>query len=330
MNRQDPPLHKPDECSGAQLKALWESSPDELEGSRMAWNEWAEAGWRYEPKTQTWSAAGVDDPHIRGNGNYCAITSETPQAFTPIDGPLSEQPEGLYKYVVRTDDTLVIVPAAGNGHWNLALGEDVKAAGEIDTRFGGFALTNNSGHYRPTGPAQQRAAIIALSELATNDPGIDFSPGLYDEQPFPAWDVMRSHRHCDPVVLPDGITVWGAAFPTDGYERNEPPDFGLYLDPLWKPPWSHAHVPWEDFGLPGDIDALREALVVVRRRAKSERVEIGCLGGHGRAGTTLACLAVMAGLSEDPVRWIRARYCHLAIETDEQVAFAREFTRHSN
>lgn len=38
----------------------------------------------------------------------------------------------------------------------------------------------------------------------------------------------------------------------------------------------------------------------------------------------MACISVLAGL-EDPVRWIRTRYCHLAIETDEQADLARGF-----
>lgn len=82
--------------------------------------------------------------------------------------------------------------------------------------------------------------------------------------------------------------MWGAAFPDRGYERDQPPDFGLYLD-------------------------------------RGQSVEVGCLGGHGRTGTALACLAVLAGLGEDPVRWIRARYCQHAVETDEQANFASSF-----
>ncbi len=138
---------------------------------------------------------------------------------------------------------------------------------------------------------------------------------------------MSAHKHCDPVVLPDGTTVWGATLPTHGYGRDEVPDFGLYLDPLWQPPWPHAHLHWVDFGVPDDVPALHAALADILQRAKAgERVEVGCHGGHGRAGTALACLAVLAGLTEDPVDWIRTQYCPRAIETDEQAAFARTFT----
>lgn len=137
---------------------------------------------------------------------------------------------------------------------------------------------------------------------------------------------MRSHRHCDPVPMPDGTVIWGAAFPSRGYARDQLPDFGLYLDPLWKPPWPHAYVAWPDFGLPDDSSDFRLAIDDLHQRAMlGQSVEVGCLGGHGRTGTALGCIAVLAGLDEDPVHWVRARYCHLAVETDEQADLVRSF-----
>ena len=59
-----------------------------------------------------------------------------------------------------------------------------------------------------------------------------------------------------------------------------------------------------------------------------ERVEVGCLGGHGRTGTALACLAVLAGhAGDDAVNWARANYCSDAVETTEQAAFAATIDR---
>lgn len=118
--------------------------------------------------------------------------------------------------------------------------------------------------------------------------------------------------------------IWATSFPLSGYQRERPPDFGLYLDPRWQPPWPHQHVDWPDFGLPADHQALVGLLDDLMARARAgDMVEVGCLGGHGRTGTALACLAVLAGLTEDPVDWVRANYCGHAVETDEQVEFAR-------
>ena len=139
------------------------------------------------------------------------------------------------------------------------------------------------------------------------------------------------HRHLDAVVLPDETMVWAASFPRDGYEREQPPDWGLYLDARWRPPWPHRHVDWPDFGLPADPQALVDDLHDLLRRARGgERVEVGCLGGHGRTGTTLACLAVIAGLTDDPIHWVRSNYCEHAVETEDQIELVRRLHRYSN
>ena len=107
------------------------------------------------------------------------------------------------------------------------------------------------------------------------------------------------------------------------------PDYGLCLDSRWKPPWDHAHLDWPDFDLPADKGAIRESLIDLLDRARSgECVEAGCLGGHGRTGTALACLAVLAGHPDDgAVNWVRANYCSDAVETPEQAAFAATINR---
>jgi hypothetical protein len=134
--------------------------------------------------------------------------------------------------------------------------------------------------------------------------------------------------HRTEVVLADDTTVRGVTFMGDDpYGRETVPSFGLYLDERWQPSWPHAHVDWPDFGVPSDIVVLTAALQDLLDRARrEERVEIGCLGGHGRTGTALACLAILAGTpASDAVEWVRANYCQRAIETSEQEAFVGAF-----
>jgi hypothetical protein len=134
------------------------------------------------------------------------------------------------------------------------------------------------------------------------------------------------HLHRTAVTFADGSVVVGVTFLADDpYTRGEPPSFGVYLDQRWDPPWPHVHVDWPDFGLPADPDAFAAALRQVLDRARrGERVEIGCLGGHGRTGTALACLAVLAGTPPaEAVGWVREHYCEHAVETPEQEAFVR-------
>ena len=113
----------------------------------------------------------------------------------------------------------------------------------------------------------------------------------------------------------------------DPYQRDDVPAFGLYLDDHWDPSWPHAHVHWPDFGVPADAVAFRAALADVLARARrGERVEVACIGGHGRTGTALACLAILVGLRPtDAVAWVRDAYCDGAVETEEQRAFVEAF-----
>ncbi len=137
------------------------------------------------------------------------------------------------------------------------------------------------------------------------------------------------HSHRSIVRLPDGTTLMAVSFDADDpYRREEPPDFGLYLDHRWKPPWAHALLEWPDFGLPPDEEDVVAALTAALERAQSgERVELGCLGGHGRTGTALACLAFLTGHPKaDAVAWVRANYCPDAVETAEQEQFVAQLT----
>jgi protein-tyrosine phosphatase len=111
------------------------------------------------------------------------------------------------------------------------------------------------------------------------------------------------------VKLPSGVEIWAVSFEEDDpYSREAAPDFGLYLDEKWAPPWHYKYLPWPDFGLPTDRVVLQERLAEVLARAKGgDRVEIGCWGAHGRTGTALGCLAILDGSApEDAVGWVRA------------------------
>jgi hypothetical protein len=137
-----------------------------------------------------------------------------------------------------------------------------------------------------------------------------------------AWPGPHVHRSA--VCLPDGTQVIAVSYDeNDPYRRDRSPDFGLYLDRRWMPAWPHAHLEWPDLGLPAQPAAIVPDLHDLLDRARSgQRVEIGCLGGHGRTGTALGWLAVLTGEpSQSAVSWVRANYCPLAVETQEQEGF---------
>jgi hypothetical protein len=139
---------------------------------------------------------------------------------------------------------------------------------------------------------------------------------------------FEMHRHRSRVVLPDGTAVMAVSFdPIDPYTRDEVPDYGLYLDRCWEPPWPCHHVGWPDFGVPDDATELKSALVSLLQRAREgAHVEIGCRGAHGRTGTALACLVVLGGHpADDAVSWVRTNYCAEAVESADQEAFVATF-----
>jgi len=128
------------------------------------------------------------------------------------------------------------------------------------------------------------------------------------------------------VVFPDGSRVRASSIVE---RKGDDPEraFGLYLDPRWNPTWRAEVIPWRDFGLPEDPETAARQIVDAFTRAQGgELVEVGCLGGLGRTGTVLACMAVLSGVpAEDAVAWVRSAYKPLAVETAEQEEWVQWF-----
>jgi hypothetical protein len=130
------------------------------------------------------------------------------------------------------------------------------------------------------------------------------------------------------VGFPDGTRVRASSF---SHRRVDDPErtFGLYLDARWEPTWPATVVDWEDFGLPENPDLAAQQIAEAFGRARGgELVEVGCLGGSGRTGTVLACMAVLAGVPPtEAVAWVRASYRPEAVETADQEAWVRWFAQ---
>ncbi len=132
------------------------------------------------------------------------------------------------------------------------------------------------------------------------------------------------------VCFPDSTCITASPL-SARQEDNSERDFGLYMDSAWAPTWDAELIDWPDFGLPADREAAAGQITAAFGRAKNgERVEIGCIGGLGRTGTVLACMAILSGVSADgAVEWVRATYDSRAVETLEQeewVIWFRRFT----
>lgn len=132
------------------------------------------------------------------------------------------------------------------------------------------------------------------------------------------------------VRFPDGTVVLASSLAA----RSEDPDtrdFGLYLDPAWAPTWDADVIDWPDFGLPSDPETAAAQICSTFQRARSgECVEVGCVGGLGRTGTVLACMAILSGVPvEEAVAWVRVNYDRRAVETSDQEAWVLWFAGHA-
>jgi len=128
------------------------------------------------------------------------------------------------------------------------------------------------------------------------------------------------------MALPSGRLIRGISL--RGPDLPGPdPEFGLYLfreDPHGVP-WAYRWVNWADYQLPADPEDARGAFSEAWRRSAAERVEVGCMGGLGRTGTALACIAVLDGVSPAAaVEFVRQHYHPQAVETAEQRRYVAE------
>lgn len=83
-------------------------------------------------------------------------------------------------------------------------------------------------------------------------------------------------------------------------------------------------LPIVDFKTPMHSSAREAVDKAVAMILRGERVYIGCMGGRGRTGLFLACIAKTFGIKA-PVEYVREHYFQHAVETADQYAFVRDW-----
>lgn len=134
--------------------------------------------------------------------------------------------------------------------------------------------------------------------------------------------VSKDRHYSELVTFPDGTKLWGSSQHTRTNPKPEElPQWGLYLDPSWSPQCLAMFLPWQDYGLPKvpDSQIVQGITMSLEMAKRGYRVEVGCIGGHGRTGTALAMMATLCGVKPDEaVKWVRENYCKHAVETEQQ------------
>jgi len=136
-----------------------------------------------------------------------------------------------------------------------------------------------------------------------------------------------SHKVAE-VHLPDGTRILASSCFVRAADEAVP-DFGLYAYEGWRPNWPAAFIEWHDFGLPEDSGKASKLIREAYERARGgQTVEVGCNAGHGRTGTIISCMAILAGVPpKNAVAWTRRHYCEKAVENTQQAQWVEEFSK---
>jgi hypothetical protein len=150
-------------------------------------------------------------------------------------------------------------------------------------------------------------------------------------------DNNKNYKTCEHLMTPvtfthpsngDSVVIYASAGRHQAQRKSDQsPDFGLYADGIWRPVGRNEFINWPDFKTPAhDEVAAMQILDGFIRACSGERVEVGCIGGHGRTGTILACMGVCAGLEPaQSINFVRDSYCSHAVETADQERWVEWF-----
>jgi protein-tyrosine phosphatase len=134
-----------------------------------------------------------------------------------------------------------------------------------------------------------------------------------------------------PVRIGDSAVLCSSllARPGGGVDNDDGPESAFYLDARWRDvdiAWPHEVIDWPDFNVIAPDELRRIAAGVAATRTDGARVEIGCLGGHGRTGTLLATvIGIVEHLTpSEAIGAARDRYCQHAVETPHQAQLVAE------
>lgn len=131
----------------------------------------------------------------------------------------------------------------------------------------------------------------------------------------------------NPLKMPSGHTVFASS--QKHHTTTTTPDYGLYASVTWDPDCVATFIPWQDYGLPYcPFPQAADAIVEAYKRSLTCKLEVGCIGAHGRTGTILACMTVIDDPTisgDDAVQYVRTHHCHKAVESKDQEWFVRWF-----
>jgi hypothetical protein len=150
------------------------------------------------------------------------------------------------------------------------------------------------------------------------------STGIFKTSTTPTVYIEKCRHYHKPIKIVKGPTIYCSS---RREHKVDVPDFGLYADYSWRPLCRAEFINWPDMREPANEQLAADAIIDAYNRAvDGQRVEIGCIGGHGRTGTILACMATIAGMTPvKAISFVRKKYCDEAIESEQQEWYIKWF-----
>jgi len=144
------------------------------------------------------------------------------------------------------------------------------------------------------------------------------------------WKRCWEDNH-KPIKILKGEVFGGAcAHPQDGYDIYIGLDYGMKLS-REQYPWNEIDkdAPVEvlfritDMCAPKDVKNFKKMITwMVEQLKDGKKIQVGCIGGHGRTGLVLSALVMEAGLvKKHAIQWVRKHHCKDAVESESQVKF---------
>ena len=313
-------------------------------------DDWSDKDW--DDFQEAMDALPQDQAQALDEAAWKAMETETPT-------PLSELPEGQPDAVfVSTDldldkDVWEMSEKEYEDFQAYLMGaiDSSKSIGSSYTPRGTSTKSEDSKQLPPpakgayckpgcSGPGSKDAKYA--NHLASCPLHPEYTPDKWVKPGSSTYSSCKHDRQA--VPLENNLSIYASAYRDVKYCTDEKVDIGVYMYDSWgtgilvtpglEVPWApevltqQVLLDWPDFGIP-DLEYIPLVDIIrwmLDQLAAGKHLETGCMGGHGRTGTMLACILVAQGVPPGTalVR-VRKDHCSKAVENEKQGQFVAAF-----
>lgn len=141
--------------------------------------------------------------------------------------------------------------------------------------------------------------VLKPTAQAPDKPAQPKAVFAYGGAEFPEWDEIKEKYEANLAEY-------------EKYQKNPPPKEAAYPAII---------IDWPDRGIITLPEMAAVMKLIIKKVKAGERVEVGCIGAHGRTGTFLACLLIATEKlpPNEAIDEVRKRHCKRTIESVSQV-----------